>query len=199
MLKSIKHMQFIAKGHRGVVYSGVLEGNKVVLKLKLPESKAIYRMENEANILKIVNKKKIGPKLIFSGHDFLVMGFVEGKMILDFLEDSDKNYILNVLKNILRQCFVLDQIKIDKQEMTNPYKHILVGKKVVMIDFERAKKDLKPGNVTGFCNFLISKKVSDLLSAKKIKIDREKTFELCKKYKKSMTRQNFNKILDLLK
>lgn len=201
MLKKIKNIQFIAKGHRGAVYSGFLNGKKVALKIKDPKSKAICRMENEANILKIINKKSIGPKLIFGGKDFLVMEFVEGEKIHGFLRKAEKKEIIKILKKILNQCYILDKLLIDKKEMTNPYKHILVKKnleKPIMIDFERAKKDLKPSNVTGFCSFLTSKSVSDILFKKKIKIDEKKLIELCKLYKKAATDKESKKIFGMI-
>ena len=41
-----------------------MQKKKVVIKIKNPKSEALGRMENEANYLKILNKKGIGPKFI---------------------------------------------------------------------------------------------------------------------------------------
>ena len=90
----------------------------------------------------------------------------------------------------------MDKLKINKEEMSHPQKHILIGKKVVLIDFERAHFTIKPGNVTQFCDFLMSKKLSTLLKTNKITIDKKNIIKLSKTYKKNINKTNLKKILD---
>ena len=106
-----------------------------------------------------------------------------------------KNKVKKVLIDILKQCKVLDKLKVNKLEMHNPYKHIIIGKKIVMIDFERCYKTLKPKNVSQFCQFLISRNIKKVLDKKKIKIDKRKLIKLVKKYKESYNEKDFRNIL----
>ena len=154
--KKIKNINYLAKGKRGIVYTGMYRGKKIAIKTEHPESEAIYRLQNEAKFLKKLNKKGIGPELLFAENDFLALEFITGKRVKDFIASANKKQITKVLKEIFRQCSVLDQLKINKEEMHRPIKHILVGKKVVMIDFERCHFTQDPKNVRQFLQFLIN-------------------------------------------
>ena len=142
--------------------------------------------------------------MLLADKDFLVYEFVKGIPILDFFEKistaksngKNKKTILKLIKNILEQLFIMDKLKINKEEMSHPQKHILIGKKVVLIDFERAHFTIKPGNVTQFCDFLMSKKLSTLLKTNKITIDKKNIIKLSKTYKKNINKTNLKKILD---
>ena len=191
--RGIANIEKIAKGHRGVVYSGMYDGKKVAVKKKREDSEAVGRMQNEARWLKFLNRKGIGPEFIYSEDDYLVYYFVEGVPIVDFLKKADKEDIRKVLVDVLKQCYNLDKIGINKEEMHHPLKHILVKKDnvPVMIDFERAHSTQKPKNVTQFLQFVSSKPMMDLLAEKGFKNfqgwwvnSREKILRMAKKYKR---------------
>jgi len=196
--KKIKNIRFLARGKRGFVFVGNYKNKKIAIKIKNPESEAILRTENEINFLKILNKKNIGPKLLFSDKDFLVYEFVDGNFIIDYLKNN-KN-IKKIMKNILNQMFAMDNLKINKEEMSHPTKHIIINKnKPVLIDFERAHHVLKPSNVTQFSDFLISRNISTILKKNNIKINKKKLINAAKIYKKQQIKENFNKIIELIK
>ena len=179
-------MEFLAKGKRGVVYLDEIDGKKVVVKKARPESTAINRIENEANWLKKLNKIGIGPKLISQGEGYFIAEFIDGELFGKWIE---KNKDKKVLLNILKQCRKLDRLKVNKLEMHNPLKNIIIGKKVVLIDFERCKFTHEPKNVTQFVQFLVKKKV----------IERnDRLNEILKKYKESYSEREFTKLLGLL-
>lgn len=189
--------KILAKGHRGVVYLVKFKGKKAVKKVEREDIYAINRIQNEIFWLKKLNKYKIGPKLYFSGKNYFICEYVKGERIIDYLKDSEnpKKVILNVLK----QCRIMDKLKVDKKEMTNPYKHIIVNKnKVVMIDFERARFSLKPQNVTAFFHFLSSGRVYKILKEKGIYFDRDIPVELLKRYKKSYSEKDFKNLLKFI-
>ena len=165
--------EILAKGHRGVVYLVKYKGKKAVKKVEKSDSSALNRIQNEVFWLKKLNECGIGPKLYFSERNYFICEFVKGKRIIDFLKESRNPG--KIILNVLKQCRVIDEMKADKKEMSNPYKHILVKKnKAVMIDFERMKYSLKPQNVTGVFHFLTSKKVYSILKEKGIFIDKDK-------------------------
>jgi|TARA_B100001971_G_scaffold72955_1_gene67262 release factor glutamine methyltransferase len=198
--KGIRNLRYFAKGKRGFIFTGNYKNKKVAVKIKNPESRAIFRINNETNFLKILNKKNIGPKLLFSDKDYLIYEFVDGYFINDYLKINEKENIKRMLKNIFEQLFVMDKLKINKEEMSHPVKHIIINKKKpVLIDFERAHHTIKPGNVTQFCDFLISNNIKTALKNNKIKIDNKKVITLAKKYKKNINKNNLNKIINEFK
>jgi len=198
-IKGITNIKYFTKGHRGILYTGIYKRKKVVIKAKLPESKAEGRIENEGNWLKKLNKKNIGPKLIKATKNYFFYEYIKGKFFIDFiktLKKTEKKLILNIIKEILKQCFELDKLKVDKEEMHHPLKHILITPKhkVYLLDFERCHLVDYPKNTTQFMVFLIRAK--ELLSEYNIKIYQEKIIALAKLYKKHQTKENFEKILE---
>ncbi|MBN1503191.1 methyltransferase [Candidatus Woesearchaeota archaeon] len=196
----ISNVRLFDKGKRGLIYSAKLKTQKVAVKIKKLSSDAGNTVQNEVHFLKILNKSGIGPELILFSKDFLCYKFVEGQFILDFIEKETRKLIKNIIWNILEQCFAMDQLAINKFEMSHPEKHILIDKsrKVTLIDFERARHTENPKNVTQFCDFLISKYVSGLIKAKGIRINKNKVIPLARRYKHNKDRKSFEKILNLI-
>lgn len=198
-MELLKNKVFWAKGKRSTVYLAEWGGRSVVVKEKLAGSGALGRMENEACWLKELNRHGIGPKFCFSGEDFVVMGYAPGERILDWMSEHSCKEIKSVLVKVLGQCRKLDELGVSKEEMHNPYKHILIkGKKVVMIDFERCHHSENPKNVRQFCQFLISGKASLMLGQKDIVIDKKKLIRTLKKYKENNSKVNFSRLLRTL-
>ena len=96
--------------------------------------------------------------------------------------------------------FIMDKLKMNKEEMSHPQKHILVDKKnnPVLIDFERAHYTIKPGNVTQFCDFLISNNIKTILKNNNIIINKDKIINAAKIYKKQQNKENFNRIIKII-
>ncbi len=206
-LSKIKKIVYFTKGHRGLLYLGEYKKKKVVIKTKKPESQARGRIKNEANFLKILNKKNIGPAFISYNEkeDFLVYEYVAGDFFSLFLQHSterNKELIKKIIKQIFLQCYKMDRLKINKEEMHHPYKHIIIKKysrKPVLLDFERCHYVQEPVNVTQFCSYIISGFITEQLKKKGIKANREKIIEYAKKYKKDNSRKNLDKIINEIK
>ena len=117
------------------------------------------------------------------------------------VKNNKKGNIKKILKNVFEQLFIMDKLRINKEEMSHPLKHIIANKKnkAVLIDFERCHKTKKPSNATQFSSFLISNYVINILKYKNIKINTKKIIELSKKYKKQINKNNLNKIVDEIK
>ena len=210
---NIKSIKYFAKGKRGIIYIGNYKNKKVAIKIKNPESEAILRTNNEIKYLVILNKKNIGPKLLFYCKDYLVYKFIEGINISEFLERTIKNnsikkindknnkIILKIIKNILNQMFALDQLKVNKEEMSHPQKHIIIDKKnnPILIDFERMHYTIKPSNVTQFCDFLVSNNMLNTLRSNKININKNDIINAAKIYKPRQNKNSFNNIVNQIK
>ena len=170
---------YFAKGKRSMVYTFTKNNKKFVLKIVNSESKAHNRMENEAKMLKLLNQYSIGPRIVDSGEDYVCMEYVRGIQ----LKDSELNFRL--IKKILEQCFTLDKLKIIKEEMHKPLKHIFISKnKITMIDFERCHYTDKPKNVTQFVQFI----------QRMFHIENEKLKSLLRLYKHEQTKENLDSI-----
>ncbi|MFH1181411.1 MAG: HemK2/MTQ2 family protein methyltransferase [Candidatus Woesearchaeota archaeon] len=195
--KGISNVKLFAKGHRGIVYTGVLRGKKVAVKAKKKESLAVRRIENEAYWLRRLNPFRIAPKIIFSGQGFFCYEFVEGSLIRDFMQTSRKGRLRYVLRQVFRQCRVLDSLKVDKEEMHHPVKHVIIGSSVVLVDFERCHYSRKPKNVTQFCQFIRS--TGKLLEEKGIIINKKWLSAAAKAYKDRQNGENFRRIISVLK
>ncbi|MFH1455951.1 MAG: hypothetical protein ABIF40_03310 [archaeon] len=188
-----------ARGHRSMVYLINKHGKTFILKEERKDIQAFNRIKNEINWLKILNKKGIGPKFIEEGANSFICEYINGDRIIPWTEKNSKVKIKNMLTNVLNQCRELDLLKVNKLEMNYPYKHIMVDKKPVMIDFERMKKTPTPKNVTQFCQFIISNKYYRILEQKKFSFEPEELINLARDYKKDYSKKKFDKIINYLK
>jgi len=194
----IKDIEKITQGHRGLIYKGNLDDKTIVIKKQREDKQIIDRIVNEARWLKVLNRKNIGPKFLFIDDDYFVYEYVKGEFIPEYIKNSSKTNIKKVFTNVFKQCFTLDQMSVNKEEMHNPFKHIIIDKKPVMIDFERMHFTTRPKNVTQFIQYVTSARLKKVLKAKGFNINKKKFQSLAKKYKKDMSEENFKYILNLL-
>lgn len=181
--KKIDDIHFFAAGKRGIVFTGFFRKKKIAIKTKHPKTKAQHSIENEVKMLKKLNKHKIGPTFVAKGRNYLIYEFVPGEYIKDWLPKTKKSEIAGVFAAVLKQCFVLDKLKINKEEMHHPLKHIIIDKNIIMIDFERAHKTKSPKNVTQFLQFIRTN--AGLLNRRGFNISKEKILEISQNYKKN--------------
>lgn len=209
--KGIEEIRYFTHGKRGDIFVGEYalhvhnkkflsikkERRKIAIKVKREDSYALGSMENEAKWLPVLNREGIGPRFLFSGKDYFVYEFVEGEFISNWISKNDKKQVQKVLEDVLKQCRRLDELKLNKEELHHPQKHILIGKDSVpvMIDFERCRQTESPQNVTQFLEFL--GRISEL-KEKGIVIKREIVSELAKSYKEEYSAEEFKTILSLL-
>jgi len=193
--KKVKNIKKLAKGHRGLIYTGKFRGKKIAIKAQRLDLK-VRTVDREAEVIKKLNKKGLAPKILFKGKNYFAYNFAEGEFILDFLEHSKKLETKKVFLETLRQCRTLDKMKITKEEMHNPWKHVIVGKKVILLDFERAHYDPTPKNISQFCQYLMRNQ--KILGEKGIQFKKEDVIELSRKYKNNQTEANYNKIKSFL-
>ena len=200
--KGTGRIKRFSKGRRGIIFTGKLGRKKVAIKAKRPDSRAKGRIENEIRWLKALNKRGIGPELLFHGRDYFVYRFIEGEFIMDFIKGCrSRKTILKVLKDALAQCRTMDWMKVTKEEMLRPWKHLIVtaGNRAEFIDFERCRASEKPKNVTQFCQFLTGGSVQELLKGKGISVNRKLILERAAAYKKDQNAVSYGKIEALIR
>ena len=201
---TIGNLEILGKGYVGVVVL-VKRGNKeVALKIRRTDSQR-ENMKNESVLLKLVNSVSVGPKIIDVSKNFLVMEYIEGEKFSNWIEmlkgPGSVKQLKSTIKNVLEDCYRLDQIGFDHGELSNISKHVIVGKnKVTLIDFESSSTKRRPSNVTSITQaFFIGSGIAK--HAQKIykNSSKEKIIDALKSYKQEKTRDNFEKLLKILK
>ena len=152
-------LQKIGRGKRGLVYRIRWKNTHAVLKIPIPTSTAIKRIENEAHWLKRLNAHGIGPTLLdFTTADGerRVMEHIHGEPFEDYVKKSSRRRLREVVLHLFQQCRTMDSLHVNKYEMHKPHKHILVRRHLpILLDFERCTFTLKPKNVTQFAEYLV--------------------------------------------
>ncbi len=201
-------LNILGKGHSGIVLkvNGYSEKN-MALKIRRLDSRRKDSL-NEVNNQKLANVIEIGPQIIDNTDDLILMELITGKGISDWLDDpsnfnlDNSKKIINIVNEILEQCYRLDVLNLDHGELTRIDKHVMVSEynQISIIDFESSSTKRKPSNVTSasqallLSGGLISKKICKFIKIK----DHEYLLNGLKNYKKRKTRQNFEAILALV-
>ena len=193
----IEKCHILGKGYVGMVVLAKKNNKIVALKIRRIDSPR-KNMSNEAKLLQIVNKLDIGPKFIKNSKNFLVMEYIDGEKIIDWAKKTEtkSQEVRSVLNNVLRECYLLDDIGLDHGELSTIDKHVIVGKnKNTIIDFESSSTNRKPSNVTGATQgILIGTGLAKIIQ-KKIKLPPKETIiNLIRQYKKNPNLENFEKI-----
>jgi len=201
---TIGNLEILGKGYVGLVVL-VKRGNKeVALKIRRTDSQR-ENMKNESILLKLVNSISVGPKMIDVSKNFLVMEYIEGKKFSDWIEmlkgSGSAKQLKSTIRNVLEDCYRLDQIGFDHGELSNISKHVIVGKnKVVLIDFESSSTKRRPSNVTSITQaFFIGSGIAKHAQRIYKNSSKEKIIFALKSYKQEKTRDNFEKLLKILK
>ncbi|MBI5066370.1 methyltransferase [Candidatus Woesearchaeota archaeon] len=191
--EEVTNISYFTKGKRGVIYKGKYKGEIVCIKVKRKESEAIERIKTEIKFIQALNRHGIGPTYLFSDEEFLVYRFIPGKYVEEFFETAEKEKIRKVLLEVLKQCFIMDKLGINKEEMHHPVKHVIIGKQIKLIDFERCHYTEDPKNVSQFMQYIMMN--IPILKKKKINLDANKIIHLTKDYKNNIGEDSFAEIL----
>ena len=150
-IKDVKNLKYLAKGKRSIVFEGIFQNEKVVIKFS-------NNLKKEILFLERLEKYFFVPKIYFSNNKYMILEKAEKDTIKKFLENPK---ILNekkikVINKVIEACKILDELKINKFEMTNPYKHIFVDKNqgIKLIDFERCRFTTRPKNLNQFKEYI---------------------------------------------
>ncbi len=185
-------ISYLDKGKRGIVYQGYFNQKHVAIKIAIERAELLNVLEKEAKWLRLLEKYRFAPRLVLQGKDFLLLEFIQGKKIYDYLEDASRENSLHVLKELLAIAHKLDELGINKEEMHHPLKHVLIQSdlRVRLIDYERSSYVENVKNVTQLCQFLTSPIMLKILEQKNIVLQKEEVIELAKQYKKENQKEN---------
>lgn len=196
-------ISILGKGYVGVVVLGKIGRKKVAVKIRRSDSPR-KNLKKEAELLKITNRTNVGPKLVGSSKNFLVMEYLDGKKIGDWIASLKKkgssSQLKTVIKKVLEDCYSIDRMGLDHGELSNITKHVIVGNKTTIIDFESSSTDRKVSNVTSATQALcIGSRISKMVGGMYKIPKKQKMISVLRKYKREQTRDSFEKLLDVLK
>ena len=137
-------VKVIGKGKTGIV---ALLDEKRVIKIRRSDSPK-ESLEIEAKIQSMAFP--VAPKVYDYGKNFIVMDYIEGKL----LSEAKKNK--NVIIDLLLKAKELEDKKIEHKELARPYKNVIVTEndKVYIIDYDSASIKENPYNVTSILSWL---------------------------------------------
>ena len=200
--KTINNIRVLGKGCVGIVVLARTETSRVALKIRRTDADRT-EMRHEAEMLRMANRVDVGPRLLGFTENLLMMEFVDGLLIprwIETLEDKGnaRLRVRGVLKDILEQCWRLDETGLDHGELSRASKHIIIDEegRACILDFETASNRRKVANVTSVSHYLFMRgKTADLIREKTGGMKRESLLASLKTYKKNRTRGNFEAIL----
>ena len=198
----IEKCHILGKGYVGMVVLAKKNNEIVALKIRRIDSPR-KNMSNEAKLLQIVNKLDIGPKFIKNSKNFLVMEYIDGEKIIDWAKNSKTKSkdLYHVINNVLRECYLLDNVGLDHGELSTIDKHVIIGKdRNTIIDFESSSTKRIPSNVSAATQAIFIGTGLAKIIRKKIHVPRrDKIIRLVRNYKKLRTQQSFDDLLHGLK
>lgn len=196
--KQVFGKPLLGKGCVGIVALARVNRKRVALKIRRTDADRA-KMQREARLLARANKEGVGPRLLKASENLLLMRFIEGDLLPQWLDkDPDKARVRRVMRKVLIQCFRLDESGLDHGELSHAPKHIIVTRsdRPFIVDFETASQDRRPSNVTSVCQFLfLSGQVGVRVSGKLGPIDNEAILSALRCYKSNRSRGNFQKVL----
>ena len=199
--KTAFNLSVLGKGYVGIVVAAKTKTGLAALKIRRIDADR-KEMEHEAEMLAEANRLGIGPHLMDRRVDFLLMEFINGSLLPQWIKSikgkGAANRIRNVLRDILEQCFRLDQAGLDHGELSRAPKHIIVDAhdKPHIVDFETASTIRRASNVTSVCQYLFMKsQLARIVRLRLGEINQEALVAALRDYKHQPTTQSFDKIL----
>ncbi len=198
----LNNVAVLGKGYVGVVVLARQGKRYVALKIRRIDSSR-EELQSEARLLRLANEVDVGPRVIDSSKNFMVMEYVKGKKIIDWVRELNGRgsaaKLRSTIRKVLEDCHSLDKIRLDHGELSYIHKHIIVGRLPCIIDFESASVNRKTSNVTSATQGIFIGSGLSSVVKKIIKVPSTKQMiKSLKKYKHDQSRENFDELLQVL-
>lgn len=198
----LNNVPVLGKGYVGVVVLAKRGKDEVALKIRRIDSSR-NEMRSEARLLSAANKVNVGPRVIDSSKNFILMEYLEGKKIIDWVKELKGRgraaRLRSVVRKVLEDCYNLDRINLDHGELSYMHKHVIISKTPRIIDFESASLNRRPSNVTSATQSIFIGSALSCIVRKMIKIpSKKRMIESLKRYKHDQSRENFDAVLRVL-
>ena len=199
----IGKVSILGKGSVSIVLKIRIKNKTYALKIRRTDANR-KTMLREASVHQIVNTIGIGPKLFKFSENLIIMEFINGLSIIDWIQQEhlDKHKVLNIVTNILNQCFILDMANINHGELNNLNYHIIVSysERVSIIDFESTSLNRRrSNNVTSasqslFISGIISHYINNILNL----MSKDSIIEKLRTYKRDQNITNFESLIQTI-
>jgi len=193
------------KGCVSIVVQAYTDSCKVALKIRRTDADR-SGMTHEATMLQLANSVNVGPKLLDLTRNFLVMEFVDGLLPRRWIQNLDQNRaadrIRSVLRDLMEQCWRLDELGLDHGELSRASKHAMINAedRPYILDFETASLNRRVSNVTSICQYLfLRSELAETVRKNLSKVKDEDLIDSLRIYKRDRSRQRFEEILELCK
>jgi len=198
--KNICDVPVLGKGCVGIVVVAYTRFGRAALKIRRVDADR-KGMFHEGEMLKRANAIDVGPKLLEISENFLLMELVEGTHFPEWIESLGEREVQSrvrlVLKDILEQCYRLDEAGLDHGELSNAPKHIIVDAddRSYLVDFETASINRRVSNVTSVCQYIfLGSQIADKVKEKLGEVDEKQLINALRAYKRERTKENFEKL-----
>jgi len=195
-------LNVLGKGHVGVVVVGRLGRRIVAVKIRRTDSQR-GGLEDESGLLQKANRVGVGPRFIAGSKNFLVMEYLGGQKISDWAAGLKKTAVGEAkatLAKVLQDCFRLDMEGIDHGELSTISRHVIVGKKTTVVDFESSSVQRRVSNITSatqglFIGSGIAKRVASTYRIP----TRRQIIRALREYKRDVSEKSYENLLRTLK
>jgi putative serine/threonine protein kinase len=189
----------LGKGFVGIVVIAHLSGQRVAVKIRRVDADRADLL-HEAVMIAKANSVQVAPKLVASSKNFLLMQFIDGNLLPNWLKtNQERTAVRQVLRQVLEQCYRLDEAGLDHGELSKAPKHLLVDKaeNVFMVDFETASIERHVSNVTAVCQYLFAgnSSASKILTEIFGERNRLDFIDALRAYKRNRNRENFKNLV----
>ncbi len=199
--KSAFNVPVLGKGYVGIVVIAHAGFGRAALKIRRTDASR-EGMQREAEALRKANEVSVGPRLCAFTDDFILMEFIEGDLLPEWIKGlkgrGQRALLRLVLRDALEQCWRLDGMGLDHGELSRAPKHVIVERsgRPRIIDFESASLRRRPSNVTSLCQYLyLGSQLAKAIRRKLGGIDEEKLLKSLRAYKEAGTRESFEEVL----
>ncbi|EKV01804.1 putative Ser/Thr protein kinase [Leptolyngbya sp. PCC 7375] len=198
--ETLADFAILGSGYCGVVLRVRHQGCDRVLKI-LREPAPQPNLSTEATMLKRANAVGVGPKYLAHSDHFLLMDYIEGPMLVDWLQASQSaESIHRVVFQLIHQAYRLDQAGLDHGDLRCITAHALVQPTgPVLIDFSGASLDRRPANITTLVQGLfISTHIAKLLRPWFPNVNKSELIEHLRRYKQQPSSKYLGQLLQYL-
>jgi putative serine/threonine protein kinase len=192
----------LGKGCVGVVTEAIVDGEFAALKVRRLDADR-PSMQEEARLLRLANAVEVGPRLIASTRNFLIMKLFRGIPLFRWAENvhPSKARVKGVLRNLLAACFRLDAVGLDHGELSHAPRNVLVDATGTpcIVDFESASMVRRVANVTSLLQYFLFGSISNSLRTQTLLAKRGTILKALSEYKRESSVENFQILLRILR
>jgi putative serine/threonine protein kinase len=197
----INGVRVLGKGHVGIVVKAYRKDKAAAIKVRRTDADRLT-MQHEAEMLQTANAVGIAPRLLGTTENLLLMEYVKGPLLPEWIArlhmKQEKQRLRHVLRSVMDQAWQLDRAGLDHGELSNASKHIIVKRKdkPCLVDFETASISRRVANVTSLCRYLLLRSpTARLVETKLGEVREDNLIEALREYKSQRSRESFLNLL----